>query len=203
MATDPENYFSNHAREYAETYAMEDMPVAYVALLDEFVERVGSGTVLDAGCGTGRDATYFSRNGLDVTGVDVAEGMIDHARQHAEGTFRRMDMRDLDFADGTFDGVWCNTVMQFFDPGMMPSILSELSRVLTPDGTLYVTFKIGEGTVTREDFGEVVERHLVPEADAKRMVRARNMVIVEEARAELNGLTVLNLFAESQQDTTV
>ncbi|MDY6773587.1 MAG: class I SAM-dependent methyltransferase [Candidatus Nanohaloarchaea archaeon] len=69
--------------------------------------------MLEAGCGPGRDADYFSRHGLDVVGVDLAEGMLEKAREK-RGEFRKMDVRDLEFDGSEFDAAWCNTVIHFF-----------------------------------------------------------------------------------------
>jgi SAM-dependent methyltransferase len=64
------------------------------------VERAAP--VLELGCGTGRVAVPLSQAGLDVTGVDVSEAMLTHARERAaaEGvttlTLLQDDMRELD-----------------------------------------------------------------------------------------------------------
>ena len=48
-----------------------------------FVDSFGPGSVLDAGCGTGRVAIELSRRGSDVVGVDMDPGMLEAARQKA------------------------------------------------------------------------------------------------------------------------
>lgn len=197
MPEPPRNHFSEHAEDLAEDYALDDMPDAYIDLLDTFVDLVGEGTILDAGCGWGKDANYFVKHGLDAVGVDVADRMIAYARDHMDGKYRVMDTRNLDFADDTFTGIWCNTVMQFFPPDEMTQIVAELVRVLQPGGILYTTFKIGEGYVVTEDYGNEVKRYLVPEADAREMLEEQGLAILEVRRAELNDLTVLNVFCET------
>src|ERR1700683_5389478 len=42
-----------------------------------------SGSILDAGCGTGENALFFAARGNDVTGFDFFEGAIAAAKQKA------------------------------------------------------------------------------------------------------------------------
>lgn len=196
MVEDPVRYHSENAEAFAADHPFEEKPDAFVRLLDRFVDLVGDGRVLDAGCGPGHEVDYFVRQGMDAVGVDAAEGMIAHARAHSRGEFRRMDLRDLEFDDGSFDGVWCNTTMQFFPPQEMERALDEFDRVLRSGGVFYVTFKMGEGSVVTGDYGMEVERYLVPEDRARAMVAERGYEILDADRSELEwGLEVLNLFA--------
>ena len=62
----------------------------------DFVSRFAPGTVLDAGCGTGRVAIELARRGVDVVGVDLDATMLDQARSKApELTWVRADLRDV------------------------------------------------------------------------------------------------------------
>ena len=53
-----------------------------IRFLDE--KRIGRGSVLDVGCGTGADAIYMVRRGLEVTAIDSAPTAIERARVRAE-----------------------------------------------------------------------------------------------------------------------
>ena len=44
----------------------------------------GARSVLDLGCGTGRHALYFARNGFDVTAVDLSEDAVRYVKEAAE-----------------------------------------------------------------------------------------------------------------------
>lgn len=192
MTEDAAAYFSEHADEIAELNALDALPDSYVQLLDRFVALVGDGRVLDAGCGHGKDVDYFVEQGLDAVGIDLADGMITYAREHNQGTFQQMDIRDLAFTDETFDGVWCNTVLQFFPPAEQRQVIQELVRVLRPSGILYTTFKLGsEDVVTRDDG---LERYLVTRDAAETMLQEQGLRIVEQSTAAVNEMTVLNVF---------
>ena len=65
------------------------------------------GSVLDIGCGTGRDLSYLSSRIPDCVGVDVQEQMVEYARcRHAHLDFRVGDLRDLDLGR-QFDLIVC------------------------------------------------------------------------------------------------
>lgn len=79
----------------------------------EFVSRLGIGPgtkVLDVACGTGNTALPEARLGADVTGVDIADNLIEQARARAAGEgssakFEVGDAEDLQFEDNSFDAV--------------------------------------------------------------------------------------------------
>ncbi|MBI2598308.1 MAG: class I SAM-dependent methyltransferase, partial [Candidatus Diapherotrites archaeon] len=71
------------------------------------VKENGHAKILDIGCGPGRDAKYFSEQGLDVTGIDLTSNFVKMASKNVpNATFKHMDMRSLDFPEDTFDGIW-------------------------------------------------------------------------------------------------
>ena len=76
-------------------------------IADFFIQNLKGQKILDIGCGPGRDAKYFSENGLEVTGIDLTSNFVKMASQNVPNAkFIQMDMRNLDFAENTFDGIW-------------------------------------------------------------------------------------------------
>ena len=95
--------------------------------------------VLDVACGSGQFALIAAREGMDVTGVDIAENSIlrAEARARAEdlsARFRVADAEALPFEDGEFDVV-VSLIGAMFAP-QPDMVASELSRVCAPGGTL-------------------------------------------------------------------
>ncbi|WP_243792382.1 bifunctional 2-polyprenyl-6-hydroxyphenol methylase/3-demethylubiquinol 3-O-methyltransferase UbiG [Saccharopolyspora gloriosae] len=74
----------------------------------DLLGRHGAGNkLLDVGCGSGRDAGFWSRNGYRVTGIDTSPRMIEYARaQCPDGTFLVDDMREFRL-DDVFDAITC------------------------------------------------------------------------------------------------
>jgi SAM-dependent methyltransferase len=108
----------------------------------EFYERLhlrpGS-RFLDVGCGSGQLALMAAKEGLDVTGVDIATNLVERAkaRAQAEGLvarFEEADAEDLPFPDAGFDVV-ASLIAAMFAP--RPHLVAkELLRVCKPEGTI-------------------------------------------------------------------
>ena len=110
---------------------------------DELLSRFTSllppgGDVLDGGCGAGVPVARFLVDaGFSVTGVDLSYSMLRLARSHVpEARFLKMDMRQLGFDDGRFDGI-CAFYSLFHVPREEHlQILIEFNRLLRQDGAL-------------------------------------------------------------------
>ena len=99
-----------HAGYYDLIYA--DKPYAdearFVARHLEAVLGRRPRTLLDLACGTGRHAVEFAAMGIEVTGVDLNEELLAHARERAPGIeFVAQDMCELDLGGPRFDAVTC------------------------------------------------------------------------------------------------
>lgn len=97
--------------------------------------------VLDIATGTGFTARLVARRGARVTGVDIAEGLLDAARSKAmaEGlqiNWRLGDAERLPFEDNSFDGAISTFGIMFATD--QEAALSELVRVVRPGGQIVV-----------------------------------------------------------------
>jgi SAM-dependent methyltransferase len=105
--------------------------------------------LLDVACGSGQVALWAARDGVNVTGIDIAPNVVRRAqaRASAEGLnahFLQGDAEALPFEDATFDVV-ISLVGAMFAP--RPELVArELLRVCSPGGT------IAMGNWTREGF---------------------------------------------------
>jgi ubiquinone/menaquinone biosynthesis C-methylase UbiE len=101
-------------------------------------------TALDFGCGIGRLTWVLARHFDLVEGLDIAQSMVDKARQlHGHLGNCRFDVhRDKDlhrYGDGSFDLVLCLLVLQHLPSRSdIVSYLVELVRVVRPEGALVV-----------------------------------------------------------------
>ena len=98
--------------------------------------------VLDAACGTGLGAQGLLERGYAVTGVDVAERMLEAARSGmpagANAAFYAGRAEALPFGDEAFAGVVCAQAFHWFDEAQA---LAEFGRVLAPGGGLAIFWK--------------------------------------------------------------
>ena len=104
-------------------------------------------TVLDAGCGSGRNLVYLLREGFEVFGVDANPQAVEHVQRLAERlgsgipaeNFQVAQVEAMPFADGMADVVICNAVLHFAkDDAQFHAMVRELWRVLKPGGMLFV-----------------------------------------------------------------
>jgi malonyl-CoA O-methyltransferase len=107
--------------------------------------------VLDLGAGTGHGTRALKGRHPKavVVAADIAPGMLEQARQQSRWLRRfervRADAYALPFADGAFDLVFSNLMIQWCDD--LDSVFTEIARVLKPGGLLlFSTF--GPGTLT-------------------------------------------------------
>jgi ubiquinone/menaquinone biosynthesis C-methylase UbiE len=118
-------------------------PDALLALHDagyrEVRERLGSGLVLDVGCGVGDETATLVGEGRSVIGLDYsAETVVDayHERAHDRLRFAAMDGSVLGVRDHSVDAVVSSHIIEHFTNPV--THVAELARVLRPDGTAFI-----------------------------------------------------------------
>lgn len=95
--------------------------------------------ILDLGCGTGMMTKLLSEKGFTVVGVDISlSSLCVHHDNHPKHALIQADANFLPLADNTFDSVVCLGVWRHFPD--VEKVLSEVSRILTRDGTFIVGY---------------------------------------------------------------
>jgi len=103
-------------------------------------------SLLDAGCGAGRNLVYFLRNGFKVYGVDQSATAIVQAKSLAtellhdieSDQFRVENVDRMSFSNETFDVVLSSAVLHFAnDEEHWQAMVSEMWRVLKPGGIFF------------------------------------------------------------------
>ena len=103
-------------------------------------------TVLDAGCGGGRNLVYLLREGFEVFGCDRSAESVQYVRDTAAElapelpaeNFQVAAIEEMPFPDECADVVICNSVLHFArDSEHFSAMLEELWRVLRPEGMLF------------------------------------------------------------------
>lgn len=147
-------------------------------ILGRFAERVrGRGPVHDLGCGPGHVARYLHERGVEVTGVDLSNGMVRRARELNPGiAFRQGDMCALDTESASLAGIVAFYSIVHLAPESLATAFAEMRRVLAPGAPLLLAFHIGNESVhLTEWWGHAVEVDFVffePEAVKSRLENA-------------------------------
>ncbi|MGI1671822.1 MAG: class I SAM-dependent methyltransferase [Neptuniibacter sp.] len=138
MTTD---YYEQNAQDFFDGTVEVDMSVLYDCFLP-LVPKQGS--ILDAGCGSGRDALFFKNKGYEVTAFDASEALCELASELLNQTVECMRFNEMK-RQGEFDAVWaCASLLHVPKAELLGSI-SALIGSLKPDGVMYCSFKFGEG----------------------------------------------------------
>lgn len=149
-------------------------------------------TVLDAGCGGGRNIIYFLQNGYDVYGIDQSVEAVEAVRKlsaelsstHAPNKFRLTGVEDIPLADDFFDLVICSAVLHFAkNERHFDSMVRSLWRVLKPGGYLFARLAsdIGIETLVQSTGNG---RYLLPDGSERFLVNEQTLL---NYTSELNG----------------
>jgi ubiquinone/menaquinone biosynthesis C-methylase UbiE len=113
----------------------------------QFMQRIPEhGTILDVGCGSGRDAKVFCDHGFTVTGVDLSGKLLEIAKTIAPtATFLKEDIRALQFPPNSFDGIWACASLVHIKHEELRDVLKTLFTILKPNGIIGVVVKAGSG----------------------------------------------------------
>lgn len=121
-------------------------PKSKLEQYSELIEPYAS--ILDAGCGSGRGAFYFSGKGYRVTVFDYSPPMVKQATKLTGSKALQLSFQDLTF-ENQFDGVWACSSLLHFPMDEMHDAIYRLSRSMKIDGVLYASFKYGKGEYNR------------------------------------------------------
>ncbi|HWT75702.1 MAG TPA: class I SAM-dependent methyltransferase [Mobilitalea sp.] len=133
-------YYNQNATEYFEHTVDIDMQEnwdRFISLLPE------GGSVLDLGCGSGRDSAYFISRGFDVTAMDASEEMCDLASIHIGQDVLQLSFAEMDF-DDVFDGIWACASLLHVPGSQIEGILTKVVKSLKTNGVLFMSFHYGE-----------------------------------------------------------
>ncbi|WP_037673621.1 class I SAM-dependent methyltransferase [Streptomyces griseus] len=118
----------------------------------------GARSLLDVACGTGIVTRRLAaRDGLRVTGVDLARTMARHAAARLPGAVVRADSRRLPFRDGEFDAVSSVWLLHLVEPAEeVRRVVAECARVLRPGGVYITTVDKGASHNVGSDIDAVL-----------------------------------------------
>jgi SAM-dependent methyltransferase len=127
----------NKGDRYERTYELRAAAGEDVHGEANFVSRFAPGSVLDAGCGTGRVGRELHRRGVDVVGVDLDAEMLETARARCPSVeWIEGDISVIDLGR-TFDVVlMAGNVINFVTPERRRPALENLVRHVRPAGLL-------------------------------------------------------------------
>ena len=121
-------------------------------------------SILELGCGTGKNTAFLAEIGANIHALDFSEGMIGKAKEKLKAGNIRFSMADLTTRwpceDAAYDLIVCNLVLEHIED--LGHIFSEAARTLRPRGRFFNNelhpFKQYGGTKARFESGtEIIE----------------------------------------------
>ena len=133
------NYYNQNAVSFVE--GTKD--VDFKTIQDKFANRLPKGaSILDFGCGSGRDTKYFVEQGFKVTATDGSEELCKIASEYAGVPVKQMLFMELDEVSA-YDGIWaCSSILHCSYEDLV-IVMQKICTALKENGVLYTSFKYG------------------------------------------------------------
>lgn len=150
-----ENLYDTLAKEYAETFSGEhEKKPKDQEILKRFSQEIGEKRpVWDFGCGPGQTTKYLKNHGIEISGLDLSEKILEQARTiHPEIHFRKGNILELEFENNSIAGAVAFYAIVHFTEEQVRIACREVFRVLQPGGIFLFTYHIGEETIHVEEF---------------------------------------------------
>lgn len=130
------DYYDRHAQQFFSGTVDHDVSQNINAMLDAIAVPPPF-TLLDLGCGPGRDLKAFAAMGHRAIGVDGSAQFVSMARAYSGCEVWQQDFLHLDLPANMFDGVFANAVL-FHVPSLeLPKVLASLFAAIRPGGVLF------------------------------------------------------------------
>ena len=136
-------YYEQRAEEFRAGTRDHDVSQNIAALL-RHIEGEAPFTILDLGCGPGRDLKTLRALGHTAIGLDGAAGFVAMARADSGCEVWRQDFLALDLPRGHFDGIFANASLFHVPTQALPLVLRSLGAALKPRGVLFSSNPRGE-----------------------------------------------------------
>lgn len=186
---------------YSKVYADYTSQKFFQFQINKFITLLPKNSkILDAGCGAGRDASYFIEENHETIGIDTSEGLLKEAKQRCpEGKFENMDFLKTNFEDEHFDGVWCMASLSDIPKSKTSNALSEFNRLLKQEGILFIATKIGEGEkiIIKKKYGNSPRFYsFFNKRELEGYLTKANFKIISSTTADDSGTEWVEIFAK-------
>jgi SAM-dependent methyltransferase len=94
-------------------------------------------SILDLGCGPGRDLIYLRSRGHEAVGLDGSREFVAMAQAHSGCEVLHQDLLSMRLPEGRFDGIFANASLFHVPRQELPRVLRELYETLKQRGVLF------------------------------------------------------------------
>lgn len=136
-------YYNERAEDFFAGTIDHDVEQNISALLNH-IEGEAPFSILDVGCGPGRDLKTFRALGHNVIGLEGSTQFAELARSYSGCEVWLQDFIELDLPDNHFDGIFANASLFHVPSKELPQVLLALNATLKPTGVLFSSNPRGE-----------------------------------------------------------
>lgn len=133
------NYYNLNAEKFISGTISADMEFAQKKFTERLTEK---SSILDFGCGSGRDTKYFISQGYHVDAVD---GSVELCRLASEYT--GIEVKNIFFNElaqiGAYDGIWACSSILHLPLNELTDVMHKMVMALKDNGIIYTSFKYG------------------------------------------------------------
>jgi SAM-dependent methyltransferase len=138
-----EDFYQRHHRDYHE----KTFHVDPSSFLKPLVRHLKPGdTVLDVGCGSGRDLLWLQKNGYIAAGFERSKGLAALARKYAACEIIESDFETFDFSKRRFDAILLSGALIHIPHGRFDSVFRHILKGLVNQGKVLISLKEGNGS---------------------------------------------------------
>lgn len=130
--------------ENVDKFVNDTQDVVFCATQDLFLSYLNEGnSILDLGCGSGRDTKYFLSKGYKVDAMDGSMEICKVASDYTGINVKCLLFNELDEID-KYDGIWACASILHLDKDDLIDVFHRITRALKDSGILYTSFKYSE-----------------------------------------------------------
>jgi len=142
------NFYEENYQQYFESTVSLD-PSTFLTPLANILEP--HSTILDIGCGSGRDMFWFAQRGFQPTGFEQSPNLAQLARKHTNCLVIEGDFNNYDFSNLNFSALVLVGSLVHVSKESLPIVLMSICRALESNGLILITLKEGNGYRTSSD----------------------------------------------------
>lgn len=122
-------------------------------------------SILDLGCGSGRDSKVFLEKGYDVTSVDGSNEICMFTSRFLGRQVLNLQFKDIGFVE-KFNGIWACASLLHVEKKDLKVVFEKIIKSMKAEGVLYISFKYGDYDSERNgryfiDFNEKTLKYFI------------------------------------------
>ena len=134
------DYYNENAKKFIDGTVAVDFKHIQDTFLELLLEHA---TILDFGCGSGRDTKYFLEQGCMVDAMDGSLELCKAASEYTGINVKHMLFQELNEKE-KYDGIWACASILHVKKEELPEIIRKISLAAKANGIIYLSFKYGD-----------------------------------------------------------